>query len=588
MPTRHAPLESRWRALLVSVAAPFVLAFSGLGCTLKADVAATGTAPATATHLAVTVEEVWLATGADTPPEASAGWVKTVLPAPVTIDLATLTPATLATLVSAASVPAGTYRQVHLVTADTADALKASASALGLSSNQEITLQASDGTLSTQPLESPVPGGGITIATDLVLAGSFSFGQSSTNSSTTGTTGATATTDTTGTTATTSTTGLTNSSSSTTTATLAVSLDAARDVLPYTYGTTTGYVLSPIATALDEKVAGAISGSVDASALDPGYGPISVSAEIPDATGSHHTVALRRVVGSGGSFSLYPLPAPSSGTTRYDIVISSSGANTVVIRGVPVAANPVTSPVVVQSTPILLTAATPVYANVSAQSTVLPGGARVLFYQTVTGSGETPYVVDGTAVDMVTRRLPGDAFALSNGPLSVGNYAGGDAIGFSIVAPVEGQGGYVVGTEGAYRADALAAAPSVVNGSSTASSPVLPPFPSVAAGGTAGTIVLTLTAPAGEFDSGFVIVSTGNRVIDTASVGTLLAAGGGTLNLTNLPAGHGLAPTAGVPYQLSVRAWNSASPAATLRRAVTTASVVLGDAGTGSAALELQ
>ena len=569
-------LKRHARTALATIGAPLALAFATTGCTLKADVAATGAAPGNTTHLWVSVEEVWLATGADTPPEAAAGWVKSVLPTPVTFDLATLTSATLTALATAISVPAGTYRQVHLVTADSSDTLIASASALGLASNSEISITATDGTSTTTPLESPVPGAGITIATDLVLAGSFDFGSSSssTNSTTGGATSADTTTP-------------TSTTTSTKTATLAVTLDGARDVLPYSYGTTTGYVLSPIATVTDEKYAGAISGSIDPSALAAGYGPVIVSAQVPSAGGSHHVIVQRRVVGSAGTFSLYPLPAPSSGTTSYDLVISSSGAETVIVRGIPISANPVTSPVVVQSTPLLLTAATAVYANVSAQAVVLPGGARVDFYQTFAASGEIPYLIDSCALDMLTKRLPGDSFALGGGPLNVGNYAGGDSISFATVAPVEGQGGFVIGTEGAYRSDALAAAPSVINGIVAAPTPVLPPFPAVAAGGSAGTIALTLTAPAGEFDSGFVIIAAGNRVVETVNVGTLLNAGGGTINIVNLPAGRALASTAGVPYRLSVRAWNSTSAAASLVRVATTSSTVLGDAARASAAIDL-
>lgn len=547
-------------------AALVALAFATTGCTLKADVAATGAAAGNVTHLWITVEEVWLATGADTPPEATAGWVKSVLPTPITFDLATPTPATLTALATAISVPAGTYRQLHLVTADASETLIASASALGLASNSEISITAADGTSNTTPLESPVAGGGITIATDLVLAGSLDAGSSSPSSTGTTTSGTTA---------------------SAKTATLAVTLDGARAVLPYSYGTTTGYVLSPIATVTDEKYAGAISGSIDPSALAVGYGPVIVSAEVPDAAGSHHVIVQRRLVGSAGTFSLYPLPAPSSGTTNYDLVISSSGADTVIIRGIPISANPVTSPVVVQSTPIPLIAATAVYANVSTQALTLPGGARVDFYQTVAASGEIPYLVDSSALDMLTRRLPGDSFALGGGPLTVGNYAGGNLISFSTVAPVEGQGGYVVGAEGAYRRDALATAPSHINGLSGAPTPVLPPFPAVAAGGTAGTIALTLTSPAGKFDSGFVTVAAGNRVVETVNLGTLLAAGGGTINILNVPAGRALASSAGVPYQLSVRAWNSSSPAASVVQVATTTSTVLGDAARASAAIDL-
>ncbi len=552
------------RTLLVAIGAPLALALAASGCSLKADVAATGTTAGNVTHLYVTVQEVWLATGADTPVEATAGWVKSVLATPVTIDLATLTPGALTALATAIALPAGTYRQLHLVTADSADSLVASASALGLTANSEISITATDGTSTTTPLESPVPGAGLTIATDLVLAGSLDVGQTSSATTTS-----------------------TSTTSSGKTATLAVTLDGARAVLPYGYGTSTGYVLSPIASVIDEKNAGAISGSIDPSALAAGYGPVVVSAEVPDAAGSHHVVVQRRVVGSSGAFTLYPLPAPSSGTTSYDLVISSSGAQTVIIRSVPISSGAVTSPVVVQATPILLTPASPGYANVSAQAVALPGGARVDFYQTIAAGGEIPYLIDSSALDLLTRRLPGDSFALGSGPVNVGDYASGSSISFSTAAPVEGQGGYVIGTEGAFRRDALALAPSLINGLAGAPTPVLPPFPAVAAGGAAGTLALTLTSPVGEFDSGFVVVAAGNRVVESVNVGTLLATGGGTINIVNVPAGRALAPTAGVPYRLSVRAWNSTSPSASLVRVATTMSTVLGDAARASAAIDL-
>jgi len=159
-PDRPVPRPRRW---LAALGVPLALALVATGCTLKADVAATGGASGNVTHLWVTLEEVWLASGADTPPEATAGWVKTVLPAPITFDLATLSPATLTALATAISVPAGTYRQVHLVTADSGDTLASSAAALGLGTNSQLSVTDAAGTSTTSPLESPVPGAGAAI-----------------------------------------------------------------------------------------------------------------------------------------------------------------------------------------------------------------------------------------------------------------------------------------------------------------------------------------------------------------------------------------------------------------------------------------
>ena len=574
IPDARTPRVARTAGRRWPLLAPLAALLLVAGCTLKTNVVATGTAPGNVTHLWVTVQEVWFNTGADTPLESAAGWTKSVLPTPLSIDLATISSATLPALANSVSLPAGTYRQVHLVLADSGDALTTAAQGAGLATNASITLTDASGTPVTAPLESPVPTAGITIPTDLVLAGSFNLGQSS------GSTSSTATGGSTGTTA--SSTGSTPSTS-----TLAVMLDGARDVLSYTYGTTTGYLLSPIATVADEKSSGGISGTIDPAALAVGHGPITVSAEIPDAANTHHVIVQRRVVGIDGSFTLYPLPAPSSGTTNYDLVISSSGADTVIIRNIPISAGDATTAVVAQSTPIVLTVASPVYANVATQATLLPGGARVAFYQTVPASGEIPYAIDGTAVDVVSHRLPGNAFALSNGPLILGSYACGSTISSSTLAPVEGAGGYVVGTEGRYRADTLSTTPSVVSGTSTAPTPIFAPYPAFAAGGVTGTIALTLTTTAGIYDSGFVVISAGNRVVEAVTVGALLSTGGGTIKILNLPAGAALTATTGVPYQVAIRAWNSNSAAASLVRVISTSSTVLGNGGSAAVTLTL-
>ena len=577
---RRAVGEPRSRRLWCAGLALAALGFAS-GCTLHTDYAATGTAPATASHLWVTVSEIWLSTAADTLPEASSGWVKHTLPTPITLDLAALTPGDLASLVTGVSVSSGTYLQVHLVTADSADALTTSAQTAGLASNSQITVTAADGTTTTAPLESPVPEGGLTIPVSISLSESLSTSSLNTSASTA------STTDTTAATTSTNTTDSTTSASTTPDTVLAVTIDAARDVLSYTYGTTTGYILSPIMSVADESKSGGISGSIDATGLVAGHGPVYVSAEIPDATRTHHTIVQRAVVGSGGSFVLYPLPAPSTGSTDYDLVITCANAETMIVQSIPVSQTTVSGAVVVQTTPIYLTAATPAYADESATAAVLPGGARVDFYQTLPASGELPYLIDGTAVDPVSHRLPADAFALGTGVLQVGPYASGAAITFAATAPLEGVGGFLLGTEGLYRADTLTTGPAIVTGASTAPTQLFAPLPLLVAGAVPGTLSLTVTAPSGHYDSGFVVVSAGNRVVETAGIASLLAAAGGSINITNLPAGSALAASGGVPYQVAVRAWDSGDPASSFVRVAGTTSVPLGDGGTGSVTLSL-
>ncbi len=572
-PTR-LPTIDRGRAALRRRALPLAAAalLGAGGCSLKTDVAANGGSAGNVSHLWVTVNEVWLGTDANTPPESGAGWNKTVLQAPVTFDLATLGAGALQQLASQVTTASGTYHQVHLVLADSSDALTASAQAVGLASNAQITITNPSGTVATAPLEAAVPGFGLTIPAELTLRGSLDLNGSSSTASSSGSTSTTPT-------------GSSGSGSPSRTATIAVTVDGARDVLPYTFGTGTGYILSAIAGVADESLSGGIAGSVDATALASGAGPVSVSAEIADPANTHHVVVQRRVVASDGSFTLYPLPAPSSGSMSYDLVISGAGAQTVIVRGIPVTRGTALAPVVAQSTPFVLSAAPIVYADVAQQSAALPGGARVSFYQTVPASGELPYAVDGTAVDLISRRLPGDAFALGGGPLSVGDYASGGAVSLATLAPLEGNAGFVIGTDGQYRADTLLAHPTVVSGTSSAPTPIVPPAPAFAAGYGAASLAVTLQAPAGVYDSGFVVVATGNRVVDAASVGSLLAAGGGTITIGNLPGSA--ASGGGVPYQVALRAWNSNTATASFVRVATTASTQLAGGARGSVTLQL-
>jgi hypothetical protein len=312
-----------------------------------------------------------------------------------------------------------------------------------------------------------------------------------------------------------------------------------------------------------------------------------VSAETPDPSDTHHVIVVRSLLDASGTFTLYPLPAPKSGSTNYDVVISCAGADTVIVTGVPVSSGSVTAPANLSTTAIALVAAATVYADVSQSSPVLPGGARVTFYQTAAAISTLPYAIDGTAVDLVTRRLPGDSFALSAGPIVVGAYANGGAIAFSTAAPAQTNGGFIVGSEGLYRSDTLAGTATVVAGTASAPTEIFVPQPTVAAGGLTGALTVTLSAPAGGFNAGFVVASAGDRVVEGANVAGILAAGGGTVTLS-VPGGSGLAASGGVPYQVAVRAWNTSNPTTTYVRAAATGSVSMGDSGAAAISLAIQ
>ncbi|NJD32108.1 MAG: DUF4382 domain-containing protein [Gammaproteobacteria bacterium] len=525
------------------------------GCTSRTDVGATGTAPADATHLWGTVQEVWFATAAETLPDSQTGWTRRALSKPVVLDLATASSSTLVALGSSLSLPSGTYKQMHLELADSWDRLVGAASDAGLDYNAQIDLADGSGAKSRARLELPVPGTGLTVPVDLAIRDRTDSGSSG--------------------------------SGSAANLSLAITIDAARDVVRYDYGSNKGYLLTPYVSVDDEDSSGTLKGSVDASALPAGHPPITVSAEVRTSSGSHRVVVQRRQVAADGSFILYPLPGSKSGK-KYDVVITCAGADTVIVRDVPVTAGSAASPTTVQSTPIVLAAARTVYANATTQSPALPAGTRVEFYQTRPGSDGVPYLVDGTAVDPISRQLPHDAFALAAGSLVVGTYAGGNTIAFATETPAEGSGGYVVGSAGQYRSDTLARNSVDVGGGSNRPTIVAVPYPAVASAGISGTLTVNVQAPVGRFDSGFIALSSGSRLMETASVGALLERGSGIVTIAGLPAGTGLVPGTGVPYRVSLRAWNSRNAVTTLTVVSASTSVVLGDVGTASTALVVQ
>jgi hypothetical protein len=526
------------------------------GCTARTNIGATGTAAGDVEHLWVVVEEIWLATEADALPESDTGWTRERLSDPVLIDLANVKPGTLVPLITNLSIAAGNYRQLHLDLADSGDRLLDVAQKAGLDYNAQVDLRNSNGSQSSAALELPVPGAGLTIPVDLTF------------SNESGLTGVDVEE-------------LTN---------LAVSLDATGNVVSYEYGSGIGYLLTPEVSVLDSLV-GTITGRVDTTALPSDHPPIIVSAQVRDETGSHHVVAQRVGVSDDGSFSLFPLRAAKGDGEKYDVVIACACADTVIVRDVPVIADDdstTAASTTLQSTPILMSPATTVYANTVEQSPALPAGTRVEFFQSLPGFDDPPYLVDGASIEPLTGGLPDGAFALSSGSLVAGTFAASDAISFETYTPAQGRGSYLVGTSGLYRETTLAGETVDVDGSRREPTEVAAPFPPVVEGGVEGTLTLDLQVPFGRFDAGFVTVSAGGRLMEVVAVDALLRRGGGTFNLQGLPAGNALAPIAGVSYQVALRAWDSSNPSGTITRVAAFGSATLGDTGGDRLSLQVQ
>src|ERR1700689_4176828 len=177
-------MAKQGKVTLAIAALAIAFCFGGLaGCTAQATVNVAGTAPAAASHVWISAEQIWFSTAPDALPEATSGWIQVTLPNPIPLDLANLTPATLTQLATNLGIPSGTYLQGHLVVADASDTLLTSAQNEGLTYNSQITGTLLDGGTGTGPLEVPEPEGGLTIATNFKVVGTSSLLQNFTASS---------------------------------------------------------------------------------------------------------------------------------------------------------------------------------------------------------------------------------------------------------------------------------------------------------------------------------------------------------------------------------------------------------------------
>ena len=535
-------------------------------CSVDTTVSVGATTAPQVQHLYVTATEVWLSTSS-TAAATDSGWVGSALPTPVSIDLAALNAGALSSLLSGVKTGAGTYQQVRIVLADSADPLTSSAQSAGLTWNAQVQYLDSQNNTATLPLELPSPKSQLIIPTTLVLSGAGAgafLNASSSSSTTTSTTTATATA---------------TAASTATTATVAVDLDTVRKSVLFTVDNQNGALLSPSMTVMDVKNAGAISGSVDvsgiASTVLTGPQGIVVTAEALSADGTRFYAVKSVAVQSGGVFTLYPLPVAATGTTFYDLVIHGPGIRTVILSQVPVSSGDAESATTVQSSAVSVSSAKSYTVNTAANSAVLPGGSQVGFYQTIPGS-TAPHLVEFALLDPFSGGFTSD-LSLSSDAIDFGTYANGSDIVLSTSAPDEGIGTYRIGADAPLRvssslATTLSAPTGVVNAVQPVFLPPLNPSTSAAISGT-----LTLST-AGRFDRGFLMISRGGQLIEAADLRTELSSVSTTVPYTvaGVPAGVDAAR-----YDVSVRLWNSRDAAATVTRVAASAQA---DLTTGSAA----
>ena len=581
---RRAGRPIRWAASLAVVCAALS------GCARQTDVSVAAGVKSQYSHAFLTVQEIWFNTSGTATPEDTT-WNKFQLPAPITVDLASLSAGTLGQIASQLKVPAGTYLQIRLVPVDPSAALASSASAANAKFNAEADFTDSAGTAQQVPLELLNPEKGIGVAATLTIKADTSevFGAATVSQGTTGTTSTTGTTGTTGTTDTGTTTtidpltGLSTTTSndtlvsttSTPTATsvsVAINLDGIHDLVPFAYGTATGVLLNPHPSAFDVSTTGTLRGQIDTanigSSVDSsGQINVEATAEQLSSDGSRHVAVKTVQVASDGTFVLYPLPGSSSSATNYDVVIHGPLIATVIIKSVPVTVGDPTTVGVVSVGTVTPRSATAFTFNIAPGSAALPAGALVDLYQTLPASGEVPYLIEQTALEPFTRALFADQ-ALSTGTIDFGTYVSDGNVALTAATAVQGAATYLVSAQAPQFSDGALttalAAPSSGTGPVQVAMPVLSP----AAGAATSSISVTVAATTpGKYDHGELIVSHNGGIVQTVAIDSALAQNGGsTLLIPGLPGGGAVSSFDNAVYYVSIRAWNSRDPAGTLQR----------------------
>jgi len=548
-----------------------------VGCSSRANVSMTGATDAQVQSAYVTVQAVWLNKDATALPTDS-GWVGGQLATPLTLDLANITGTALTELLANQLLTPGTYNQLELVLADPSTTLTTSAQAAGLSTNAEVTYLDSTGAAQTVPLELANPNGILNIPaaisiTNGSLASYFAAPTSALTASDSSTATTTTTTSTTDGTSGSTTGDTTTTSSAASTVTLAADIQAVRGLVLFNYGSAVGALLTPTLAAYNTSSAGGLSGDLDLSAVASGVltgdQGIVATAELLSSDGSRYVGVKSVNVSAGGTFSIYPLPVASSGTTHYDLVIHGPGIQTIIITAIPVTSGTLDTTVSVQPDPITIAAASAYTVN-TATGTTIAGGSTLNFYQSLP-TDTAPHLVESALLNPFTKGLPMD-LSLSSAPLSYGVYTGSD-VTLTLAAPQTGNGNFQLQTEAPWGGSAsLSSAVVVSQNTAFTTTPISPPAPALLAGASEGTLTGTVTfSTAGAYDSGFVLISHNGQVIDAVDLTTLATGSPTSVSFTDqLPSEN-----ANATYDVTVRTWSSADPTTTLVRTAATSQVDL-------------
>jgi len=546
------------RALLIGLLASLAACGGGGGSSGGSSGATQGVANVSLTdapgdfiHVYVTVAAVWFHTSSTAGPD-DAGWLKFSLNAPITVDLLSLENGTLLQAFGNLSLPNGTYQQIRVLLIDNQAALTSSAQALDLTENDEVFYDDVNDVAQNAPLEIVNPSKGVAIY------GAFQV-------------------------------------TSMAPIDLALDFNVDRDVLQFYAGNQMDFVLNPRLEYFDLSHVGAITGSVACADLLASGGTgfaygLVIKAETVSSDGTYEVVDRETglkvdLANNSCTFTLYPVHVPAgSSSTPYDVMIRGRDMESMIIQGVPVQAgtDPSTATQLTNG-PLALTPGKEYTANMPGNNAVSPTGALVRFYQTVPGTAAA-YEIRTQGVNPFTGIFTNDE-PLSLADLQVGPYVMGGvtASGLSATMPTGGPGVFTPFGDAPYfvRTEAM---------TGTLKPPQTSPASftigalAIASGASVDSISGDLTqATAGQYDSGFLIVSHDGYIVTTLNLAPVLAQDGGTggaYAVANLPGGSATQSFMPGLYYLHGFVWNSAHPLLTFRRVENT---VVVDLRSGSA-----
>ena len=446
----------------------------------------------------ITVKELWFHTDNAAGPN-EAGWLKYAV-TPYTVDLLTLfNGVTSPAIWNGIQLPVGTYQQIRIILVKTTDALTASATADGLSYNNEVV----DALGSVSPLYIPDAEHGIR------LPGSFTVTASAPLR-------------------------------------LAIDFNAGEDIVSVTRRGVTEYYLKPRLSYFDLDNAGAIVGTVDsASAANNSTAEFVFKAEQPDSTNSYHVVVRSTVYDTTNHhFVLYPVPPGN-----YDLMMRGIGYETVILKGVPVTrgTTPVSGATIVPTITMVPGTDYTVTANA-----LVPTGAWVNFYQTLPSTGEIPYEIRYRHLDPFTGNF--GAFKLSNSTIQTGTYVNNaTAPTLNPATPVGGLGGFWAVQDAMLynRSNAVIVNPTTNTALTQALFGTMTPN-TPAAYSISGNVVI----PSGllnTMDSGKLFSVYGGMIINTIDVATQMPTGG-AYTMSSMPGG-----SANTVYGIEAFGWSSTS-----------------------------